>query len=450
MQQGLPQLTHLLKEDYILSGAFPKVRTLAVLDCCKLKNLVRSWVSFEDLTSLEVSGCHGFVNLLSCSTAKSLVQLTRMSITECSTAKSLVQLTRMSITDCDMIEEIIGGDPGEEVKGCIVFSQLKYLQLSCLPSLSSPGESDCERMPKDVRTPKLQQVILTEDEENGRRDAAIGRRQGNSVFPFVRLKIDGKKIFYCPNLEFCLWLFPSFVSNGLSSKRKSVEDVLADVKLWCERVDKTIAEEVKKVKDLQDKAKANCFIGLCATIKFRYHLSRNAEEDVVAVDQLLLQGQFNKVAFCDVPPAPVSAAPKNFKAFYLRKKVFEEIMKALADSIMSMIGVYGAGGVGKTTLVNEVVSQVKEVELFGLVVKAKVTQYPNIEKIQDQIAESFGLTLLEKSIEVRAHWLSESLKKEKKILSVLDDIWAGLDLKEVGIPFGDQHNGCKILLTSRN
>ncbi|XP_021283020.1 probable disease resistance protein At1g58602, partial [Herrania umbratica] len=45
---------------------------------------------------------------------------------------------------------------------------------------------------------------------------------------------------------------------------------------------------------------------------------------------------------------------------------------------------------------------------------------------------------------------SERLKKEKKILVVLDDVWARLDLEQVGIPFGDQHKGCKILLTSRN
>jgi len=42
-----------------------------------------------------------------------------------------------------------------------------------------------------------------------------------------------------------------------------------------------------------------------------------------------------------------------------------------------------------------------------------------------------------------------SLVKEKKVL-VLDDIWARLDLDEVGSPFGNQHKGVKILLTSRD
>ncbi|KAK6288572.1 hypothetical protein POUND7_000113 [Theobroma cacao] len=36
------------------------------------------------------------------------------------------------------------------------------------------------------------------------------------------------------------------------------------------------------------------------------------------------------------------------------------------------------------------------------------------------------------------------------VLVVLDDIWKRLDLKEVGIPFGNQHKECKILLPSRD
>ncbi|PPD91115.1 hypothetical protein GOBAR_DD11937 [Gossypium barbadense] len=39
--------------------------------------------------------------------------------------------------------------------------------------------------------------------------------------------------------------------------------------------------------------------------------------------------------------------------------------------------------------------------------------------------------------------------KEKRILVVLDDIWEKLDIEEVGIPLGDEHKGCKLLLTSR-
>ncbi|GFZ02012.1 hypothetical protein Acr_15g0006210 [Actinidia rufa] len=39
---------------------------------------------------------------------------------------------------------------------------------------------------------------------------------------------------------------------------------------------------------------------------------------------------------------------------------------------------------------------------------------------------------------------------EKKILVILNDVWNTLELEEVGIPFGEDHKGCKILLTSRS
>ncbi|XVE62978.1 hypothetical protein DITRI_Ditri06bG0162800 [Diplodiscus trichospermus] len=249
--------------------------------------------------------------------------------------------------------------------------------------------------------------------------------------------------------------------KSLIAKRESVQQEIAaaernlemeqpDVKLWCERVEKIIDEEAKKVKELEDKAKAKCFLGLCPNIRSRYQLSRKAEDAVVAIDKLLEEGRFDKVAVPYVPEAPISAASKNFEAFDSRKKVFNKIMKALEDPTISMIGVYGPGGVGKTTLVDEVAGKVKEVASFGSVVKATVTQAPNIEKIQYEIAEPLGLKLEERSKEIRARRLSERLKNEKNILVILDDIWTELDLDEVGIPFGDQHKGCKILLTSRD
>ncbi|XVF57351.1 hypothetical protein PTKIN_Ptkin06aG0198200 [Pterospermum kingtungense] len=240
------------------------------------------------------------------------------------------------------------------------------------------------------------------------------------------------------------------VQQEVNAAERNVETIKEDVKFWCQQVDEKIGEEVKKVEDLEEKAKAKCFIRLCPNIKSRYKLSRKAEEGVAAFDELLQQCRFDRVAVRDLPPAPINAAPKNFKAFDSRKEVFQEIMEALKDSTINMIGVYGVGGVGKTTLVNEVVRQVEEDRSFSSVVKAEVTRTPNIEKIQDQIAESLGSKLEERSKENRAKRLLQRLKKENKVLIVLDDLWEGLNLEEVGIALADQHNECKILLTSRN
>ncbi|KAK9215401.1 hypothetical protein WN944_007406 [Citrus x changshan-huyou] len=41
-------------------------------------------------------------------------------------------------------------------------------------------------------------------------------------------------------------------------------------------------------------------------------------------------------------------------------------------------------------------------------------------------------------------------EKNKTILMILDNIWENLDLLAVGIPHGNDHKGCKILLTARS
>ena len=54
------------------------------------------------------------------------------------------------------------------------------------------------------------------------------------------------------------------------------------------------------------------------------------------------------------------------------------------------------------------------------------------------------------SEEGREARLHQRMKDEKTILVILDDLWAELELGKIGIPFADDHKGCKILLTSRN
>ncbi|GLT95034.1 hypothetical protein SLE2022_127400 [Rubroshorea leprosula] len=130
-------LMHLWKEESHLKSIFHNLRTLEVLECIKLVNLVPSVVSFQNLQTLEISKCHGLENLVSYSTAK-----------------SLEQLKRMSITDCDLVEEIVVYLE-DNVKDGIVFSQLKSLQLRSLPKLSSFCTRKC-----DFEFPSLKEVIV--------------------------------------------------------------------------------------------------------------------------------------------------------------------------------------------------------------------------------------------------------------------------------------------------
>ncbi|TYI03871.1 hypothetical protein ES332_A11G372900v1 [Gossypium tomentosum] len=230
---------------------------------------------------------------------------------------------------------------------------------------------------------------------------------------------------------------------------KNGENIYPEVNTWLAKADKMTDSELKEVKGLEDEAKNKCFIGLCPNFKARYQLSKKAGEDAAAVDELLQQGGFHKVSYRDVPQPLFFVPPKDFKNFDSRRLMFNNIMEAVKDPNVNIIGVHGMPGVGKTTLVKEVVRQVKEDKLFDSVVMAVVTHTPDVQKIQDQIADMLGLKFEEQSMTGRASRLCQRLMKEK-ILVVLDDIWAKLDLMEVGIPLGDEDQGCTILLTSRD
>ncbi|XP_028056800.1 probable disease resistance protein At1g61300 [Camellia sinensis] len=126
------------------------------------------------------------------------------------------------------------------------------------------------------------------------------------------------------------------------------------------------------------------------------------------------------------------------------------VMEALSDDNINFIGIHGSGGVGKTTLVKEIGKQAKSDKVFDDVMMAIVSQNPNIKNIQGQIASMLGfkgLTDQQSEIE-RASMLYARLKDVKKILVILDDVWAKLNLVAMGIPFGNDHQGCKIIITT--
>ncbi|XP_039010173.1 probable disease resistance protein At4g27220 isoform X2 [Hibiscus syriacus] len=243
----------------------------------------------------------------------------------------------------------------------------------------------------------------------------------------------------------------SSVQQDIVVAERNVQKIKADVQGWCHRVDKVIAEDQHKVDDLQVKANNKCFFGFCPNIKSRHKLSRKAEEGAATFDELIKECEFSSVGYHDLPQPIVDT---DFEAFQSREKVIDDIMESLKDSTVSTVGVYGMPGVGKTSLAREVHRQLQEAKSFDSVVRVTVSPTPDIQKIQDEIAESLGLKIEEKSIVVRASRLRERLNQgrnqEKRVLIILDDIWEKLDLDEVGIPFGSQHKGCKILLTSRN
>ena len=109
-----------------------------------------------------------------------------------------------------------------------------------------------------------------------------------------------------------------------------------------------------------------------------------------------------------IPTLQCSFNNRDFEDFHSRMQTLGEIMEALKDLAHCTIGVYGPGGISKTTLVTEV---------------AKTAQTFEVRVKQKEIAEKLGLEIPEETRSARAKGLKDGLRKQEKILIVLDDIW---------------------------
>ncbi|KAJ9682200.1 hypothetical protein PVL29_018194 [Vitis rotundifolia] len=224
---------------------------------------------------------------------------------------------------------------------------------------------------------------------------------------------------------------------------RSGNEIRPIVQEWLSRVDEVTgeAEELKK-----DDNKS-CFNGRCPNLKSRYLLSREADKKARVIVEVQEDRNFPDGVSYRVPPRNVTF--KEYESFESRALTLDKVMAALRDDKIKRIGVWGLGGVGKTTLVKQVAKLAEDDKLFDKVVMVAVSREKNLENIQAEIADSLALNIKEESKSGRANRLIEILKK-KKLLIILDDIWAKLDLEAVGIPCGDDHVGCKIVVTSRS
>ncbi|XP_060670028.1 uncharacterized protein LOC132800433 [Ziziphus jujuba] len=126
----LPNLMHLMEEEEEEEESslqqpqtlfIPDMIDIQVVECERLKNLVPSSISLQNLNSLMLTDCHGMLHLLSSHTAK-----------------SMTQLRWLEIRSCKRMEEIISDAGVDHSKGGeIVFTWLDQLVLDDLPTLTN-------------------------------------------------------------------------------------------------------------------------------------------------------------------------------------------------------------------------------------------------------------------------------------------------------------------------
>ncbi|KAF8024994.1 hypothetical protein BT93_F1986 [Corymbia citriodora subsp. variegata] len=201
------------------------------------------------------------------------------------------------------------------------------------------------------------------------------------------------------------------------------------------------AEERDQIKRLNRCLPWNCWSS--------YKLGKRVDETLKKARELLpKEGEFG-ILTSPLPPCPVLEMPMD-KTVGLDIS-FSEVWKWLTDETqVGMIGLYGIGGVGKTTLMKRIQNDCAN-NGFDVVIWVVVSRQVNIDSIRDTIRKRLDIQderWDRWSQDERVHHLCHVLTQKKFVL-LIDDVWRRLDLSNIGVPHPGLKNGSKVVFTTR-
>ncbi|CAI9270318.1 unnamed protein product [Lactuca saligna] len=258
--------------------------------------------------------------------------------------------------------------------------------------------------------------------------------------------------------------------RNMNTKIKLLDDISCDVKKHMETNNRSNLEIpthvpgwLEEVEKTKEKAQSILSIGNgCCNLKMRYRAGRKAFKTTEEMESLIDEN--SKITWSDAqrPLGKVnskiasSSAPSDGESqnhFKSREKSFKDAFKSLQqDHKSKVIAICGMGGVGKTTMMEQLKKTAEDKKFFDWIVKVVIGQKTNMLSIQQDVAEYMGTSLTETSVAARADRLritfGKMSEKKEKLLVILDDVWETIELKDIGL--SPLPNSFKLLLTSRN
>ena len=132
--------------------------------------------------------------------------------------------------------------------------------------------------------------------------------------------------------------------------------------------------------------------------------------------------------------------------------LFDHVCMQLQDDKVGSVGLYGMGGVGKTTLLTRINNEfLKTRVVFDAVIWVTASRQANVEKVQQVLFNKLEIPKdkWEGSSEDERKEAIFNVLKTKKFVLLLDDIWEPLDLFAVGIPPVNDGSTSKVVFTTR-
>ncbi|KAI3856109.1 hypothetical protein MKW92_042290 [Papaver armeniacum] len=221
---------------------------------------------------------------------------------------------------------------------------------------------------------------------------------------------------------------------------------------WLQRV-QALEEEVQNILDDNEAIKYDGGCYFCCWGRKNwwsaYKLGKLVFRKQISVESLSTEGFFQDVTYrCQ--PDPLQQIP-TVEVVGMDAKLIEVLESVNDENDVRIVGLYGMGGVGKSTILNKINNEFAKRNQFNLVFRVVVSQDLNIKSIQNQIGRKLGISWSEETeIYERASDIFKLLKN-KKFLLLLDDIWEEIRLETIGVSKNNlQITGSKVLFVTRD
>lgn len=214
---------------------------------------------------------------------------------------------------------------------------------------------------------------------------------------------------------------------------------------WLERV-----EDLKReAREIKNGNRGSCSLNYFA----RCHFGREAIKALEKAKELAGQGE-GLVQDARARPRPVHPNVDHEDRLWGMESYKEKVLKFVNDQDYGsrLLGIWGMGGVGKSSLLKLLVYSSTSNPIFDVILFVKAGWGCTVGQLQHAIAQNMGLPSVPNETSQEAIICSHL--NDKSFLLLIDDLWGYLDLEAVGIPMPlgkvpDSHHQRKLVFTTR-
>lgn len=252
------------------------------------------------------------------------------------------------------------------------------------------------------------------------------------------------------------------VEMGVRSQR---EMVTKRVEKWLSKVETIEQQVIALIHEGNLQVERKC-LGCCPrNLQKAYKIGKKVLNKTAEVKELLQNGYFATLTRRLSPlssPSTAPGSPQMMAQFPMENTVgldskVEDVWEKIEDGNVGIIGLYGIGGVGKTTLLKKINNEFSIRDpVFDSVIWVTQSEATKVEEFQDIVRRKLEIsddTWQKCSNENdRACEISRLLSRTRFVL-LLDDVRKGFfksQLTSLGIPLPNKGNGCKIIFTTRS